>query len=232
MLMRIKKALRAFGYDIRRHHSVSEMVLRHYAIQTILDIGANDGYWSTEMRALFPKAQIYAFEPLQDCFNRSKERFVNDKKFHIFQVGLGDTEMEAPIERSSFHPSSSMLRMSALHKELYPKSADSNRETITLRRLDSFEKEITLEPDVLIKMDVQGFEDKVIAGGQNIIRKASVVIIETAFMPLYEAQPLFGDIHDLMRGLGFSYRGNCGEHFSSKTGERIYEDSVFVRQKP
>jgi hypothetical protein len=119
--------------------------------------------------------------------------------------------------------------MSNLHKELYPKSKDAVRERIALRRLDSFGDELTLAPGVLIKMDVQGFEDRVIAGGHETFEKANVVIVETSFVPLYEKQPLFGDIHNQLLNLGFSYRGNCAEHFSRMTGERIYEDSVFVR---
>lgn len=228
--MLVKKMLRALGFDIRRHHSLHATVLKHHDIKTVLDIGANDGHWSQEMRALLPKARIYAFEPLRDCFDRAQERLSNDKNFHAFNVGLGDTDTITHIERSSFHPSSSLLRMSPLHKELYPKSANSKRESITLRRLDSFGRELELMPGILIKMDVQGFEDRVIGGGRTVFAKASVVIAETAFIALYENQPLFGDIHDLMRSLGFTYRGNCGEHFSSKTGERIYEDSVFVRK--
>ena len=231
MLMLIKKILRSFGYDIRKYHPLYDTVLKHHNIKTILDIGANDGHWSQEMRTLFPEAQIYAFEPLKDCFERMSKRLAGDACFSGFNVGLGDTDGTTEIERSSFHPSTSMLQMSSLHKELYPKSRDLTPERIALRRLDSFERELTLSPDILIKMDVQGFEDKVIAGGSETIKKARVVIAETAFVSLYENQPLFGEIHDLMRELGFNYCGNCGEHFSSKTGERIYEDSIFVRPK-
>ncbi len=228
--MRIKKILRSFGYDVRRHHSLYETVLRHHQIQTILDIGANDGHWSHDMRMLFPRAQIYAFEPLKDCFERMVQTFEGDKKFCGYNVGLSDTDSITDIERSSFHPSSSMLQMSALHKELYPKSKHITHERIVLRRLDSVQEEMNLTPGVLIKMDVQGFEDKVIAGGLETFKRAEVIISETAFVTLYEHQPLFGDIHDQLRKLGFVYRGNCGEHFSSKTGERIYEDSIFVRR--
>lgn len=228
MLMRIKNILRSFGWDIRRHHSLYDTALKHYHINTIIDIGANDGLWSKEMRSLLPTAQIYAFEPLKDCYDRLTKRFEGDQHFKAFNVALGEKDGTADLGRSSFHPSSSMRAMAPLHKELYPKSAAVTHEEVLVRRLDSIEG-LDLAPGILIKMDVQGFEDKVIAGGQKTLDKARVIIIETAFVTLYEGQPLFGDIHDQLRRLGFSYHGNCGEHYSSKTGERIYEDSVFVK---
>jgi len=229
--MAIKKVLRAFGWDIRRYHSLHDTVLKHHDIQTILDIGANDGHWAQEMRSLFPDAQIYAFEPLKDCFERVVARFEGDALFKAFNVALGDNDGSAEIERSSFHPSSSLRPMAKLHKELYPKSASVTREKIAVRRLDSMANELVLKRGVLVKMDVQGFEDKVIIGGKNVFSQAGVVISEVSFVELYENQPLFGDIHDALRELGFSYRGNCAEHFSRLTGEKIYEDSIFVRDR-
>lgn len=226
--MRIKKLLRTFGYDIQRYHSLFNTTLAHYHIRTIIDIGANDGYWSKEMRTLFPDTQIYAFEPLKDCFERLTARFCNDTNFTAYNVALGSINGTSEIERSSFHPSSSLRSMTALHKTLYPKSANITHEHITICTLDSL-KDLSLKNDVLIKMDVQGFEDEVIIGGRQVLSQAAVIVVETSFVTLYEHQPLFGDIHEKLTELGFVYRGNCGEHFSRFTGEKIYEDSIFVK---
>ena len=227
--MYLKHLLRKTGFDMRRYHSLYDTLLRHHSITTVLDIGANDGEWSAEMRRLLPQAQVYAFEPLADHHEGLISRFKNDRHFQSFNVALGEKDGEAEIERSSFHPSSSLLPMAALHKELYPKSKETHKEKILIRRLDSIAQELTLTPNILVKMDVQGFEDKVIAGGKETLGKATIVIAETSFVELYKNQPLFGDIHDALRNIGFSYHGNCGEHYSPKTGERIYEDSVFVK---
>jgi hypothetical protein len=76
----------------------------------------------------------------------------------------------------------------------------------------------------------KGFEDKVINGGRKTIGKAAVVIVETSFVPLYEKQPLFADIHDLMKNLGFSYYGDAARHYSKDTNKLIYEDSIFIKK--
>ena len=75
---------------------------------------------------------------------------------------------------------------------------------------------------------MQGFEDKVIAGGSRFIQNAKVLIIETAYVSLYEKQPLFADIYKQLTELGFSYKGALHQKFDGSGGV-LYEDSLFVR---
>lgn len=227
--MRIKKALRRQGYDIVRYHSFFDSTLKPLGIKTVFDIGANTGEYSKEMRALLPHAHIYAFEPLGDCFAHLEATMHGDQRFHALNVALGDSNGESIIQRSSFHPSSSLLPMSDLHKKLYPKSKDATEETIQVMRLDDAVKDISFETPLFIKMDVQGFEDKVIKGGPNTLAKAAALQIETSFVPLYEGQPLFDDIYQLVRSLGFAYRGEVARHYN-KEDQLIYQDSIFIKQ--
>jgi FkbM family methyltransferase len=230
MLMTIKKFLRSYGYDIIRYHSFYDRDLKPLGIQTILDIGANTGEFSKEMRTLFPDAEIYAFEPLKDCFETINTKTAGDTKFHRYNIALGETNGDSVIQRSSFHPSSSLRTMAPLHKELYPKTKDSFEEKIQIARLDDVMRDTLLKTPIFIKMDVQGFEDSVIRGGTETIEKASVLQVETSFVPLYEKQPLFGDIHAQLQALGFSYKGTSAQHRNPKTGELLYQDSIFVRK--
>jgi FkbM family methyltransferase len=229
MLMKIKHLMRHFGYDVRRYYPFWETVAIPRTIQTVFDIGANNGEFSKESLAHLPNARVYAFEPLADCFKTLTSRFAGTSNFHAFQVALGDTSGQAQIQRSSFHPSSSLRTMADLHKELYPKTAGSFEETVTIARLDDIAKDIPLEGNILIKLDVQGFEDKVIAGGMETFKRASLILIETSFVELYKDQPLFGDIHRQLTELGFSYYGSAAEHRNPNTGELLYQDSIFVR---
>jgi FkbM family methyltransferase len=229
MLLAIKKLLRRFGYDVRYYHPFWETVVTPLGITTVLDIGANNGEFSKEIFAHLPHAQVYAFEPLGDCYKTLQHTFAGNPNFHSYNVALSNAAGESTIHRSSFHPSSSMRTMAALHKTLYPKTAGAMEEKVTTARLDDIAKDIQVDGNLMIKIDVQGFEDTVIAGGTETFKRASLVLIETAFVELYEGQPLFGDIHDQLRTLGFSYRGAAAEHRNPKTGELLYQDSIFVR---
>lgn len=227
--MRIKKWLRKFGYDVRRYYPFWETVVLPRTIATVLDIGANNGEFSKEIFEHLPSAQVYAFEPLSDCFATMQTALQHLPRFHGFNIALGDATGETAMQRSSFHPSSSLRTMAALHKTLYPKTAGAKTETIRIARLDDVAQDLQLHGNVMIKLDVQGFEDKVIAGGAETFKKASLVLIETSFVELYEGQPLFGDIHDQLRSLGFSYYGAAAEHRNPNTGELLYQDSIFTK---
>lgn len=229
LAMRVKRLINRFGYDIKYYHPFSKRVLLPRGFKTVIDIGANEGRFSEEMRTFFPDAQIYAFEPLASCAARIKERMVSDERFTLFPIALGDEDGETTIRHSVFHPSSSLLPMAALHERLYPKSRDYTLEKISVKRLDALLANQELQEPVLVKIDVQGYEDKVIRGGTKVLAKADLVIVETSFVTLYEGQSLFGDIYEALRLLGFSYAGNREQHFDPTTHELIYEDSVFAR---
>jgi len=231
MLLALKRALRRFGYDVVRYHPLFDLVLQKYAIDTVLDIGANDGQFALEIHEKLPHAAIYSFEPLHDAYQKLMERMRRVPGFHAFNIGLGEAAATATIHRSSFSPSSSLLPMAALHKKLYPKSAEATPETITLKRLDDIQDELPQSGNLLVKLDVQGYEDKVLRGGSAVIARAKVLITEASYVTLYEGQPLFDDIYTVARELGFIYAGSRERHYSPATGELIYEDALFVRDE-
>jgi FkbM family methyltransferase len=229
MLMTLKKILRTFGYDVRRYYPFWETIVLPRDIRIVFDIGANNGEFSKEIFAHLPNVDVYAFEPLPDCFKTLTNVFRGNARMHARQIALGDASGDIEMQRSSFHPSSSLRPMAALHKRLYPKTAGMSKETVSLARLDDIAKDIPLHGNIMIKIDVQGFEDKVIAGGTETFKKASVILIETSFVELYVGQPLFGDIHRQLGELGFSYHGAAAEHRNPKNGELLYQDSIFLR---
>src|SRR3569832_1879848 len=132
MLMSIKRFLRKFGFDIVRYHSFWDDIAQPKNFKTILDIGANEGMFAKEMRRRFPDAQIYAFEPLHDCFETLNRTMENDARFASFNTALGEEKCETSINRSASHPSSSLLPMAGLHKKQNPKNTEHTKETIAI----------------------------------------------------------------------------------------------------
>ena len=221
--------LRLRGIEVRMFESLNQPWLVDAGIQTIFDVGANTGQFARAIHELLPKAYIYSFEPLADCFNELQRGMSGVKTFRAFNTALAERAGEAEFYRSAWSPSSSLLPMQQLHKQNFPFTAGQSKETVKVRKLDDCAEELAIEKEILVKIDVQGTEDKVIAGGQLLLQRAKVLIVEMSIESLYEGQPLFADIFEVLGGLGFRYKGSLSQAFSTLDGSVLYADSIFVR---
>ncbi len=227
----IRKTIQKTGFDLHRYRPQIDKLsyLQTFDLQTILDIGANVGQFALEIRQTLPEAQIYSFEPIKECFKKLEEIIESDKNFKAFNFALGDKNENLKMNKSSYTPSSSILEMAESHKTFFPHTKENKPEKIEIKRLDDIAHSLSLSKELLIKVDVQGFEDKVIAGGIKTFKKAKVVLIENSFVELYKGQPLFDDIYQKLKFLGFVYKGSLQEKLSKKTGQIISEDSLFIK---
>ncbi|MBK3665342.1 FkbM family methyltransferase [Bradyrhizobium diazoefficiens] len=196
-------------------------------IKTVLDIGAHAGESSQHLRSILPDARIFAFEPLPTPYSKLVSSMGGDPNFVGFQIAVGDCNEQIEMRESDFTQSSSLLPMAERHKSEFPFTAKSEARSVAVRRLDDLG--IELEDDILIKIDVQGFEDRVIRGGENTIKRAKFIITEVSFTPLYEGQPLFGMIYDQLKQLGFAYGGEMHQLKSPRDGLPLQADALFVR---
>lgn len=221
------------GIDIHRHHKTVDKLswLKSLDIKTVIDVGANIGQFAEEIRDVLPDAYIYSFEPLKGCFDTLDRNMKNDRKFKAFHTALGEHPETVVMNKNQYAPSSSILEMDQRHKELFPHTQVSAPETITVRPLDSIAElqSSKLEKNILVKIDTQGFEDKVIKGSLEFLKETMVMIVETSFVSLYKEQPLFSDIYAILTGIGFRYKGALHQKLNPNNGEIIFEDSFFVK---
>jgi hypothetical protein len=133
------------------------------------------------------------------------------------------------MTRNPFSPSSSLREMNATHVREFPWTAGGEQLSVPVSTLDGALADVQLAVPLLVKIDVQGTEDQVIAGGRRTLGQARVVIVETSFEFLYKGQPLFDEIYHLMREHGFAYRGSIGQLTSPQDGRVLQADSLFVR---
>ncbi len=240
----IKSVLHACGLDVRLTRNVARAQrlawddawranarsLTTHEIRTVIDIGANTGQFAKLIHPLFPEARIYSFEPLPDCLAELQRTLADIPGAVALPLALGDVTGTVEFNRSAFSPSSSFLEMTDVHRANWPASSEQHKTIVSVRRLDDVMADANLSDGILVKMDVQGFEDRVIRGGVAVISRSKVVVVEVSFVELYVGQPLFDDIYRLLRELGFAYRGNI-EQFTSKTdGQVLFADAIFVNE--
>ncbi len=230
----LNKLLHSFGYNLAHTHTIIPKIeggnwAERLNIQTIIDIGSNEGQFINEIETILPGRKIFAFEPIPACF---KKMLANTGSSNItgYNIGISDIDGTTEINISSNLVSSSILNMEDLHKASYPESQYIKKETIELKRLDTVFADLELIENILIKIDVQGYEEKVIRGGEKTFSKAVALIIETAFEPFYEGQWLFDDLYSHFSKSGFKFMGFADQVFSKKTGIPIYADAIFIKR--
>lgn len=221
--------LRQEGGLATTYEKLNTLWFKSLEIDTVLDIGANTGQFTKTILALLPNSRIYSFEPLPVCF-KELQQFTNS---HInttaFNIGIGDRSGSLSFEENAFSPSSSFLKMADTHKQAYVHTQNTTIVDVKIDRLDDIIEDFKLGSSLLIKIDVQGYEDKVLQGGAKTMQKAKIVIVETSFVHLYESQPLFDDIYNLFRDWGFSYFGMIDQASDPKTGQILQGDAIFIK---
>ncbi len=239
----IRRLAQRFGYDIVKYKPpfvrgkldrdsvlVEHRWLQAYGFQSIIDIGANEGQFSDRMRILFPEAKIYAFEPLPGVCESLRKNFAGDSNFEAFNCGLGEQEGSIEFWENEYSPSSSFLRLSTAHKENFEHAVGEKRVEVSVRRLDQVLSGRILKGPLMVKIDVQGFEDKVIRGGEAVLSGAALIICELSFRELYKGQPLFASIYRQLTGLGFRFAGHLDQIASPETHEPLQADGIFIKE--
>jgi FkbM family methyltransferase len=229
----VKRPLHLLGLDLVRYNP--RYALGEYAyvaslnIKTVIDVGAHTGEFARMIKTILPEAAIFSFEPLHAEFESLRRQMENGAGFIAFNCAVGDRNETVEIQRSSYAQSSSILSMAQLHKDAFPASAGHTVELVEVKRLDDVLRDFELKREILIKIDVQGYEDKVIGGAEQTIDKAKAIIIEVSFRELYEGQPLFENIFQSLSGKGFKYFGNLYQLLSPIDGAPLQADALFVR---
>lgn len=224
----IRRIIHSIGFEIKKYVPENYKWLHDHGITVVLDIGANTGQFALKINEIIPNCTIHSFEPIKSCF---EELVTNTRRLKIipYNYGIGDGNYVTQINISTHAPSSSLLEMEDLHKNTFLNNEFFQVEDIIIKTLDSVATDIDLDgKSFLVKIDVQGFEDRVLRGGLATVKAARVVIIEMSYQPLYKGQLLFNEIHEILHQMGFSYYGNLYQTKNPVDGSVIYSDSIYV----
>jgi len=232
----IKAGFNQAGFDVvRRKNSPAQTLLglQSRSIRTVIDVGANTGQFARKISGFFPNAKLYCFEPLPEPFDAlSVWAKTQQGRVVPFNLAIGDKEGEVEMFLHEDHtPSSSLLATTKLNEQYYPFTKGQKRISVKKTTLDAALDEVlaVLSPEVLIKLDVQGYEDRVIAGGCNTFANASACILEVCLDSLYEGQAGFLKLLTMLDALGYRYIGNLDQTYG-EDGHCIFMDAVFLRR--
>lgn len=230
-----KEILKFFGYQLKKKDSGftfnSDLKwLKEFNIKTIIDIGANEGQFAQFINLQFPESKIHSFEPIKSCFLKLVQLQKKINKLSSYNYGLGDVNTFIDFYVNDFTPSSSFLEMEQEHIKNFPLTKNTKVEKLQVRKIDDIYKDLEIENNVLVKIDVQGFEDKVIEGGNLFFKEIpKIVIVEASIVKLYHNEASFDYLFGKFINLGYQYAGNLHQLYSPINGAILQADAIFIK---
>jgi FkbM family methyltransferase len=196
--------------------------------RTVIDGGANVGQFARACSVVFPGVRVLSFEPLPDVAGQLRENLSDVAGHRVFQTALGDRDGEVAFNRNAYSQSSSILDLRSECGAPLAGKQVVQQITVPLTRMDNALGEIELQPPVLLKLDLQGYELPALRGAPQTLEKCSHLLIETVFERAYQGEPLFVEIQAFLKTCGFRFRRPVNFLRGSK-GQIVQMDALFER---
>jgi len=156
-------------------------IFRSHAGGTFIDIGANIGAVVVPVARANPLVDCFAFEPEPNNFSALANNIARNrvsKNVKAYEVALADSEGTLEFELSDSNFGDHRVRKSeSVGTSMFDEEGRATIE-IEARRLDSVVILGELAQPIVVKIDVQGAEPMVLAGGETILRESKMLLIE------------------------------------------------------
>jgi FkbM family methyltransferase len=169
-----------------------------------VDVGARWGI-GDRWQQLGDLVEIFGFDP--DPAECERLNATSPKNVHYVPLALGESTRAATLYISADPACSSLYPPIPAVSELLHGNAciaAVGAETVALQSFDNWQKESRVGAVSVMKLDTQGSELGVLQGAEQALRDVQLLEIEVEFNPLYEGQPLFGDVDKHLRQRGFT----------------------------
>ena len=230
----VLRCLTRFGLKVSRAANQLDAkrldLLERCGTTVILDVGANMGQWSGEVRRQGHRGRIVSFEPVPEAFAVLNAKSDSLRPHHCHPIALGGIDGEARLQVSHDTVCSSLLDPSVHLTELYPSAAVRQSIPVPVRRLDTLACTVIKPSDrAYLKIDTQGFELEVLSGATGCMDQIVAVEVEMSLQELYAGQALLPEVWCFLTGHGFQPFWIERGYADSQTKAMLQVDALFVR---
>ena len=141
-----------------------------------IDIGANCGVYSLRISRLFQILKVIAFEPVLTTFNKLKMNIkINNlgKRIKTYNVGLSNTnglKKMVALKRRNYIQSGG-FSFNIPKRKLTDEEITQYNKTIKGDEVLKFKKK-----KIVVKIDVEGYENKVLLGIKNLLKNNKILL--------------------------------------------------------
>ena len=190
-------------FSIAAFRLVEGLAAEGISFTTVIDVGANVGQFSGAALAHWPDAVVIAFEPLPDAADRLRRALAGFPSAEVHANAVGEEDGVVTFHPHTYTLSSSALPMLDDARERYTWAEERPPIEVALRRLDSVLGDRRLNRPTLLKLDVQGYELKALAGAGAVLGQLDAIVLEQSFERFYEGQPLFSETNRFLDSNGW-----------------------------
>lgn len=239
--MSIKHALKMtalrLGIEVNRYNAVESTearllaLLNTHRIDTVIDVGANDGGYGRLLRRGGYDGTILSFEPLQEAHDALLAVTDGDAGWMVApRMALGNANTELDIHVAGNSASSSLLPMHTTHEQAAPESRYVGVQRVPVRRLDEV-RHAALDGGrrLFLKVDTQGYEMMVLEGSDRLFDRVAGIQLELSVTPLYEGQMLYLSMIQWLQARGFELWNVIPGFVDPASARMLQFDGVFFR---
>ena len=176
---------------------------RDVAIETVIDVGASDGHWSSRMMRHFPKANYLLIEAQAPAHAEALKKFKATHTNVDYELcAAGDHEGEIHFDASD--PMGGQAATTPFAK---------NNISVPMATIDNLVRRRNLRGPFLIKLDTHGFEVPILEGARETMPQAGMLIIEAYNFTLCSGSLRFYELCGFLEGRGF----RCVDFFDVMT---------------
>lgn len=203
---------------LTKEKSTIEWISTFKPNEVLFDVGANIGIYSL-FSALLRDVNVIAFEPeSQNYAQLNKNIYINkiSNKIQAFCLALSDKSGFDILNLSSFLTGTSCHSIEEeVGFDLQPRKA-MFKQGCTIQTIDNLVQNKYIQPPNHIKIDVDGFEHKVIYGAKESLKnpnlKSLLIEINTNLLE-------HNDLFDFLKDFGFKYDKEQGYQAIRKEGD-------------
>ena len=233
----LKRLFNTFGFEVHRlqpnldYGSQIIAAMRKVDIDVLIDIGANIGQFSSEIRSKGYTGKIISFEPLTSAREILINKAAKDRNWIIHdRVAIGDQNGFVDINISKNSYSSSILPMLKTHLDASINSEYIGKEKTQIITLDSVaDNYLDKDSNCFLKIDTQGYETQVLNGAPKILSKAKGVLCELSLVKLYDGQDLWRDMITRFEKEGYILWSLQRGFTDKKNGRTLQINGIFLR---
>jgi FkbM family methyltransferase len=138
----------------------------------IFDVGAHTGEWFNLLKNNYTKKYtVYSFEPSTESFSELSK--IKDARFHPVHSAFGDITEKRYLSSDTKGDSTAYVSIK--------KDPTRYSEEINVITLDDYCSRNNIQNIDLLKLDIEGYELRVLHGAKEMLKKGSIMLIQFEF---------------------------------------------------